>query len=310
MDLTKETHAISYYGTLIIGTAGIVTNILNIKVCYSSEFIQDTTMGFFNVRLSIANILSIIMVSFVSYFPQSIGGKPLVLTSDTACKIIPYLTRVFCQMSSWLMVMKTHDYLYTLTLYNRANYNPNLERPCLTIPEHKLGRRVRILVMIIFIINTPNLYFNLDTQANTCTADPSVVNLRDIISRTSFGLIPFCLQVFMNIRLTDVIRRQNERIIRNFDFARQQKSSFNLVKFNFIYIASEFIGSIFAALIKYYGVSETTLIATQSPEAAISAICFVCSIFVSMFFLGDCLFLVNMVTNKIFRQEALRIFIY
>lgn len=312
MDLTKETHAVSYYGTLTIGTFGILANFLNIKVCHTSEFIQDTTMGFFNIRLSLSNLMSITMIG-LSLFPQSFGSKydlPLVLTSNLACKTIPYFTRVFTQITPWLMVMNIHDRLYTLNLYNNVNYNPTVENPSLTISEYKLEKRVRALIIGVLIVNMPNLFFTLDYQANSCTADYGVVILRDIISYCSHGVLPFCLQIYFTIRLANEIRIQNQRIRGNLDFARQRKHSFKLVVFNLIYIGCELNDALFIVLSSSYGYNSATYIATESSGAAVSAFLHVCSTYLSMFVLYDCLFIVNVITNRIFRQEAIRIFIY
>ena len=137
-----------------------------------------------------------------------------------------------------------------------------------------------------------------------------VAILRDIISHCSQCVLPFCLQVYFTIRLANAIRIQNQRIIGNLDFARQRKHSFKLVVYNLIYIGCELNGALFILLSSSYGYNSAAYIATESTGAAISAFLHVCSTFLSMFVLFDCLFIVNMITNRIFRQEAIRIFIY
>ena len=98
MDLTKETHFLVFYGTLIIGISGLYSNIMNMRVSTSPK-IQKTTMGFFNILLSIFNLLLIVFVGFLIFFPQSVGRPVIVLSSNAACKLLPYFTRIIAQMA-------------------------------------------------------------------------------------------------------------------------------------------------------------------------------------------------------------------
>jgi hypothetical protein len=298
MDITKET-------LWAIGTVGIVTNLLNIKVCHSEPFLK-TTMGFFNIRISIFNILTILFVGFLSTFPQSLVGKTdasLVLTANAVCKTLPYLSQIFTQMSSWLMVMASYDRLYTLSLYNSGSYNPSVEEPCSTIEKMKLSRATKCLFFLIGLINIPNLIFYLDTTAQRqnrsfiCTADPTVTKIRDIVEMMSFGVVPFVLQMIINIKLTGQIRKHNERILNDFLFARKRKNSYTFAVFNFILITCNLFCSASRLLSTYFGGESLTVF-------------YVLSLFISLFWLCDCLFIVNMITFERFRQEAQRIFLY
>jgi len=194
MDLTKETNDLSYYCGTIIGSIGILTNLMNIKVSRSKE-IQRTTMGFFNVRQSIFNILTIVFVAFILSFPQTIGSKVIVLTSDGACKVIPYLTRIMSQMSSWLLVMASFDRMFMLMSYNSRN---NASDPQEIKNTSKLSLKINALFLLICLINIPNLFFSLKiqtanettttnyktlSQVTLCTSSPLVVLMRDIVTR-------------------------------------------------------------------------------------------------------------------------------
>ena len=216
MDLTKESNTLTFYCVIIIGSFGIIVNLMNIKVSRCKEM-QRTTMGFFNVRLSIFNALSIAFVGFIWGFPQSIGYQVIVLTSDSACKIIPYLTRIMSQMSSWLLVMASFDRMLMLLSYKSKN---NVRDPQEIKDTKKHSLRIKVLFLLICLVNIPNLFFSHNTQiifdtitnktlpkVTLCTSTPTVILLRDIVTRFSYGLLPFILQIAISAILIYRLRK-------------------------------------------------------------------------------------------------------
>jgi len=280
---------------------------------------QRTTMGFFNVRLSIFNTLSIVFVGFIWGFPQSIGYQVIVLTSDSACKIIPYLTRIMSQMSSWLLVMASFDRMLMLLSYKSKN---NVRDPQEIKDTKKHSLRIKVLFLLICLVNIPNLFFSLNTQiifdtitnktlpkVTLCTSTPTVILLRDIVTRFSYGLLPFILQIAISAILIYRLRKL-DGLMHTVSINRERKYTFTIIVFNLIFIMADVFNTVCIIFINIYGYNEATYISKNSKEAAISSFAYLCSIYFTIFCIGDLLFIINLVTNKRFRKEALRIFIF
>ena len=69
-----------YYSTFSVATIGIASNILNIIIS-SRANLRKKAMGFYNIIISIFNIL-IIFVGSIQYFPTSIGAVNFFLISN------------------------------------------------------------------------------------------------------------------------------------------------------------------------------------------------------------------------------------
>ena len=75
LDLTNETRSLELYMCTVIGTFGIVSNLLNIIVSSRSKIQEITTIGFFYVYLSCINIAFFVFAVFLLFFPQSLIDK-------------------------------------------------------------------------------------------------------------------------------------------------------------------------------------------------------------------------------------------
>ena len=71
INLVKLTQELGYFYVLIVCSFGFLTNFMNVQVSLRKE-IQKTTMGFYNICLSISNVFGLIFVGFIGLFPQSI----------------------------------------------------------------------------------------------------------------------------------------------------------------------------------------------------------------------------------------------
>ena len=317
MDLTKETNSLVFYSVVIICPIGIITNLMNIKVSRSEE-IQKTSMSFFNIRLSIFNILVIVFVGFIISFPPSIGEQMVTLNSELACKLIPYFSRIICQMSSWLLVIASFDRMFMLMSYKNKN---NVRDPQEIKDTTKLSRIVVSLFFLFCLINIPNLLFTLETQTVVdsitnsttqtllCTSSKNIVLIRDVIAKTSYGILPFILQIIISACLIYRLFKLDS-VIHTVPINRERKYTFTIIVFNIIFILADVFSTICIVLINYYGYNETTYVSTNSKEAAISSYAYVCSIFLNLFCVCDLLFFINLITNKRFRKEAISIFLY
>ena len=148
IDLTNETHSLEFYMCTVIGSFGILSNILNLIVSSRSKIQEITTIGFFNVSLSCINIIALTFLSYLYFFSQSIGKPELMSTSIYACLLVPFFGRVFAATSSWLNILISYD---RICIFN-VNYS-----------THFINNRkhLRIILMAMFLVACVVSVFNL-----------------------------------------------------------------------------------------------------------------------------------------------------
>ncbi len=72
-NFTNESLAIEFYGSIFIGSFGVLTNTLNLIVS-SREKVRTTNAGFYSTFISIFSLLAIVF-NFLDFFPESIGQQ-------------------------------------------------------------------------------------------------------------------------------------------------------------------------------------------------------------------------------------------
>ena len=115
-NFTNSTHTVEFYGSLGVCIFGTITNLANLQVSSRKEM-RLTTMGFYNILISMFNLL-IIYFNLTMFFPQSIGRTQVINTSTWACILIPYLFRVFSYKwaaSGWVWCSRLTECFYSWT---------------------------------------------------------------------------------------------------------------------------------------------------------------------------------------------------
>ena len=236
IDLTNLSHSIELYSIATFGCIGLVTNIMNINVSSSKE-IQKTTMGVYNIMMSILNILVIVVLGFLNFFPQSIGKKELILTSDLWCILLPYLTRVFNQMTSWLAVLISIDRVILVSYNKNSSQIKNTKQ---------ISIATLIILIILCLINTPGFFFILETQisidpstnrsinSTACNPlAPTIGLVRDLIGVLSRVILPMIITIITNIYLISKLL-QLKINVRTLSLKREYKFTFTIVVLNCI----------------------------------------------------------------------------
>ena len=106
IDLRNATYFVQFYACIILGSYAVISNILNIVVNCRKK-LRQTNMCFYNVIISVFNILIIISRFLIS--APSVGLPDVLLLSRLTCVLIPYLTRIFLQTSVWVYVFISFD---------------------------------------------------------------------------------------------------------------------------------------------------------------------------------------------------------
>lgn len=301
LDFTDLTHKLEYYFCLIVSNTGILANIVNIVVC-SRKNMNKNTMGFYNILMSIFNILTLILLGYLTIFPQSIGQTYLVYRSYYTCILIPYFNRIVSQMSAWLNVMLTFDRMLCVSYLNRFRFIQN---------KRILSLIVLIMFLIIAVLNISNLFYTFETNAdinmNICKATALIALIRDTIGVSMRIIIPLILEVVMNTILIYKLIKAKKQVHITRPINKEYKFAFTVIVLNIIFIITVLPVAINTVLINKYGYNQT-FISTTSNESAIATFSYLCSIMFSSFMYVSLLF-VNLIFNRKFRQEFKRIYL-
>ena len=279
---------------------------------YSSKHarkeLQKNTMGFYNILLSIFNILTLISVGYMNLFVESLGYEQLFLKSNMSCASLLFLNRLISQVVSWLNVMVTFDRMLCVSKMKREKYATN---------KRQLMLILACICMVLSGLNAPNLFFSLKTQATlnlmtnithvetACTSSKSLILIRDMVSTIMRIFLPLMLQASINAVLIYklfTIRNQVKSSRMTFTMKRDHKFAFTIIVLNVIAIITEFPVIVYLAYINVYGYSQS-LIVTTSNQSAIASFAYLCTMALSSF-TYVALFFVNMATNKLFRREC------
>ena len=92
--LNKINMTCNYYSFMVVINLGLAGNVVNMLIfIIRRKYFAKSTMGFYNLFMSVFNILSLI-TAYVYIFPVSVGQVNLGLVSDLGCALIPFYTRL------------------------------------------------------------------------------------------------------------------------------------------------------------------------------------------------------------------------
>ena len=301
-DFTIVTYKLAYYAVLVVCNTGIIANICNILVCFEKE-LQNNTMGFYNILLSIFNILALIFSGYLSIFKQTLSEEQFISTSYINCILISFFTRVFSQMATWVNVMLTLDRMFCVLYLNRIE--------TLKV-KTKLAWMVLALIGFLFCVNVPNLFYYLDnittndTTKKVCTSSTIMVWIRDAITLLMRVALPLSVQISLNLVLVYKLHKLNNNKRLAIKFIKELRFTLTVIVLNLIYIITDLPALVSTIFINVYGY-DLTYVSTRSNESAIASLAYVCTvIFATLNFVAP--FFVNLIFYRQFRLEAKRIF--
>ena len=243
LNSTDETRIFLYYTSLIIGLIGIVMNLFNICVSSRSAIQNNNNIGFYNILISLSNILC--LTSFVVFYFIFTSETFNMFTETYACKFMPVIGRLFGTISNWLNVMITLDRLFCVypgeNRLNKVNdflkKKPNL---CIVIVSQFL---------VSCALNVPNLFTHLKSRSEldllknqtitivVCTTDPLIMFTRNLITLLTQLFFPLFLQVIMNVILIYRLfkSRRNVRFISmNPNYRKDRQLAFTIIMQNIV----------------------------------------------------------------------------
>ena len=316
INLVKLTQELGYYYVLIVCSFGFLTNFMNVQVSLRKE-IQKTTMGFYNICLSISNVFGLIFVGFIGFFPQSIGAN-LLVKSDILCKLLPYFSRFFFQLNSWLNVMVSIDRVILMSYENVNAYNnrsPHLK------DKSKLFRLISALIVILLVINVPGLLFYLTPQTIAqdfvtnkteiipvqCKSSRLIGLFRDFIGIASRTILPLIIRFILTLILIYKLFSLKVNAM-TLSLKKEYSFTFTIVIINFIFILADTFILITTIFINIYGYNQT-FVSLISNESAIASFVYVVSVMSTLLFYFVLLFFVNLFVHKRFRRETRKLYL-
>ena len=226
--------------------------------------------------MSTFNLLNLLSHIFLA--SGSLGPIDLSLASNAGCILIPYMAKVFTQMSSWLCLMTSYDRILLMDYKNMTEYN---KRSPLLREKIKLLRIILILFLTICLINMAGFFFHLESLVTfdpiknetdskyQCESSPTIFLVIDVITVTSRDILPLILSIVCISRLINKLMKL-KIIVRTLKLKREYIFTFTIVMLNVLFIFSEIFSIITTLLINIHGYNQT-YISTSSNESAIAS---------------------------------------
>ena len=289
-----------YYSTFSVATIGIASNILNIIIS-SRANLRKKAMGFYNIIISIFNIL-IIVVGSIQYFPTSIGAVNFFLISNFWCVLMTSSSRILIHMVSWLNVMVSLDRTLCVSLSNRLKF--------IQIRKNMLMFMLAMFA-VVCALNSPNFFFKLEYDVSfnytsnktvsinvRCAATKLITNIRDTIAQLIRTVIPIILQIILNTILIYKLIQTKKQVNISRSLQKEYKFAFTIIMLNFLFIITQAPLLIFTIYINFIAQQSNI----DSKQMAINNFASIVSTLFSTYLFFS-LFFVNLIFNKLFQRE-------
>ena len=195
----------SYY-TLVAIPIGFLTNILSIIV-FMRPTLLKTSMGYFNLLISISNLLSLLFFFFVQQ-SSIVLNIDLSTQTDVGCRLFMFTRRVMREVSPLIETIMTFERFLTIYYPKKFTFFQNkifiLKLTCAfififaLISFENLFHELQITEKSSYqVVNGTTVWKN--TTSKSCTGTLLVTVSSDLISATLRTLIPFSLMLVLNV---------------------------------------------------------------------------------------------------------------
>ncbi len=295
-----------FYSTAVVSSIGILTNILNIIIC-SNERIRRQTMGFFNILMSLFNVLSLVAIQVI-YLPPSIAKQDLTLLSDYSCKLIYYFGRICFQMSAWLSVFATLERIACISGNKIFRFITD---------RIKLSLILLGLFTLILVLNVPSLFFNLSSISETvyetnqtiiyksCISTSLIILIRNIEISIIRVYIPTILQTVLSFVLMYCLKNNKAKLNASLYFRNEYRFASLLIILNIVYVVTEIP---YMVLTIYFGILGKTpdfpINFNSTHSLAIATLIYFCTFILSTYMFCS-LFFLNIILNKKIKRQVI-----
>lgn len=195
------------FGSIPVIHIGLFFNIFSFVVFSRARFKKHKIAYYsrINVLTHCFNLLG-----YLVYYVFLLCDIDIRITSDFMCKYFQFFLRSCVQLSSWIEILITYDRNNSIRWANWFQIKD----------KKKFNQIIFVCVLIIFILNSPNLAFSLVdasfssssslsnlTRSNEtvnrklCLASSEIHFLRDMLSKVLGIYLPLLVMVYMNVNL-------------------------------------------------------------------------------------------------------------
>ena len=294
---------VNFYFTVIFGSIGLILNTLGIVV-YKRKAFADMSMSFYNIVIACVNnicILSYLWQAIPLYFNVNIK-----LNSQAECMLVTYLQMVAGRLSAWIETLITVDRMVCIIFSNKFLFMKN--RKVLSVV-------IAALLAVSLAISSQYFQFELvRTPSNTtispnvtvatitatCSVDKAIILSINVLAIVTRVAVPFVIMIVSNIFLIYHLKRvRRERWMKKEEaFAR------SVVALSVFFLLTNLplaVIAVYQIVLAYDGSSPL------SRSSVLVNLVYTLSMLLSSY---NYVFptLVNLMFNKIFRQEFLIMF--
>jgi hypothetical protein len=298
--LNSISNRIIFYGTALITTFSIVSNLLNIAICLRKE-LRTSLLGYYNILMSTFNILAFVVTLFFD-FPQTIGLKNVANSSNISCATLSFALRVVIQMSIWINVGVTIDRYLCVSFPSEFKFRND---------RKKLSWIFFGVFVVLLLLNIPNLFFKINQNADSlvCSSTNSLIILIRNMEISIFrAVLPAFLHIVLSAILIKDLFKTRRSVQANQDDRRERRFTRIVIALNVLFCLTEIPLSIMTI---YLGIIGDNLLYPLPQNTAyslgVAMICYQITVLISGFNFNS-LLVVNLMFNKIFQKELRKIF--
>ena len=302
-NLNLAGYNLTFYTVIIISNVGILANILNILLSLRKRIYSKSNMGFYNILISVANIISF-STSYVQYLPPIVKWTNLLLVSNFSCIIINYSVQVAVRMSSWINVMISIDRMVCVCFPNKFMFL-NKKKNILIIlfglfVSMTIFSGLNAFLKVINIQTSFNYTTNTSKITPFCTSNKNALLIRDIIGIFTRSVLPIVLQIISSTIILHTLIKSRKNINLSRSMKNEYKFAFTILILNALFIISQTPLIVSLVYLNVIGYDESAPVNTS--QLAIGNFFHTATVAIGTYMFIS-IFFVNMIFNKIYRRE-------
>jgi hypothetical protein len=236
----------SYY-TLVAVPIGFFTNILSIVV-FMRPTLLKTSMGYFNLLMSISNLLSLLFFFFIQQ-SSIVLHIDLSIQTDVGCRLFMFTRRVMRELTPIIETLMTFERFLTIYYPKKFMFFQN---------KMFILKLICFVLFVYAIISFENLLYELqitekssyqvvngttvwtNTTSKSCTGTLLVTVSSDLISATLRAVIPFAFMLVFNVLMARKVMRRKSIVMKNQSIRKERQFTRIVLSLNMVFLIMNF----------------------------------------------------------------------
>ena len=288
-----------FYCTIFVLMPGLFLNMGTMYVFTRKKFARNP-MALYNVYIAFTGIICILI--FFACFSPFAYNLNIAGYSVASCKTLAYITHVFTQMISWLHVLLSLDRM--VSVLSPATHLSVKTPKFITLSSI-------VLFMGLIAENVEYFWYDLYAVPNMptlkqCTSDFFTKEASDMINVLMHAMLPLIFTLVANCVLIVSLFKQKRSFNLNRPMRREIAFSASVLSQNIlfmVFIAPQAAFVMYQYVIDYVTDQQSALSSSTRSEAILSLAITSSNVFAT--YTVSSSFPINLVFNKLFRQELL-----